>query len=101
MIRKILLSVFLLPVLTACFTMSRMTSSYMNQIELGMSKGQVTQILGAEYTVAEKRIENGVEVEVLSYRNFHQNDEFYLFLFIDNKLEKWHREFLPKYEIKE
>ncbi|MDL2247112.1 hypothetical protein LJC05_00070 [Bacteroides sp. OttesenSCG-928-J23] len=78
-----------------------MTSSKMNKLELGMSKKQVTLILGQNYTVAEKRLENNLEVEVLSYRNFPNDDEFYLFLFKDGKLEKWHRELLPKYEAKE
>jgi hypothetical protein len=71
----------------------------MNKLELGMSKKQVTNILGTGYTIAEKRIENGIEVEVLSYQDFHKKNEFYLFLFANNKLEKWYRELLPKYEI--
>ncbi|MDU1892149.1 MAG: hypothetical protein E6767_15805 [Dysgonomonas sp.] len=94
-IKKMLFS-FMILLMTACSTVSVMTSSKMNKLELGMSKEQVTSILGKEYTIAEKRIENGVKVEVLSYRNYPQNEEeFYLFLFKDNKLEKWYRELLP------
>jgi hypothetical protein len=35
-----------------------------------MSKQQVTEILGSNYTIAEKKIENGVLVEVLSTETF-------------------------------
>lgn len=70
----------------------------MNKLELGMSKKQVTEILGTGYTIAEKRIENTIEVEIISYRDFYHDDEFYMFLFTNDKLEKWYRELLPKYE---
>lgn len=76
-----------------------MTSVKMNQLELGMSKEQVTQILGNEYTIAEKRLQDSNEIEVLSYRDSYNNDEFYLFLFKNQKLEKWYRELLPKDKI--
>ena len=72
-----------------------MTSAKMNKLELGMSKEQVTQILGNDYTIAEKRVQDSNEIEVLSYRDFYNKDEFYLFLFKDQKLEKWYRELLP------
>ena len=65
-----------------------------------MSKEQVTNILGSVYTIAEKRMELGKEVEVISYRDYYKNDEFYMFVFKDNKLEKWYRELLPKESIK-
>ena len=70
----------------------------MDQLALGMSKNEVTNILGTGYTIAEKRMENGVEIEVLSYRDFYEDDEFYMFLFEDNQLKKWYRELLPNYE---
>ena len=76
-----------------------MTSAKMNKLELGMSKEQVTQILGNDYTIAEKRVQDSNEIEVLSYRDFYNKDEFYLFLFKDQKLEKWYRELLPKDKI--
>ena len=52
------LSVFVIVLLTSCVAYSavHMTSSSMNKIELGMSKEQLTQILGSTYTIAEKRI---------------------------------------------
>ena len=84
-------------ILPACVSV-RMTSSKMDQLELGMTKKQVTSILGNTYTIAEKRIENGNQIEILSYRDFYKDDEFYMFLFTNDKLEKWHRELLPKYE---
>jgi len=71
----------------------------MNQLELGMSKDQVTQILGIGYTIAEKRVQDSNEIEVLSYRDFYKDDELYLFLFKNQKLEKWYRELLPRESI--
>ncbi len=70
----------------------------MDQLALGMSKNEVTNILGTGYTIAEKRMEDGVEIEVLSYRDFYEDDEFYMFLFEGNQLKKWYRELLPNYE---
>ena len=73
----------------------------MNQLELGMSKEEVTKILGNEYTIAEKRMEAGNQVEILSYRNFPETDEFYQFVFVNNSLDNWYRELMPRYEIRE
>ena len=84
---------------TACSSVVNMTSEKMNKLELGMSKQQVTEILGRNYTIAEKKIENGVQVEVLSYRDFYKDDEFYMFIFKNNTLEKWHRELALKQEV--
>ena len=70
----------------------------MNKLELGMSKEQVTGILGGTYIIAEKRIENGNQIEVLSYRSAYRDSELYLFLFANNKLEKWHRELAPEHK---
>lgn len=85
--------------LTSCSSVANMTGSKMNELELGMTKEQVISILGKGYTVSEKRIEDGTQIEVLSYRDFYKDDEFYLFQFKNEKLEKWHRELLPKYEV--
>lgn len=68
----------------------------MNMLELGMSKVQLAKILGSGYTIAEKRIENDKQIEVLSYRNAYFTDEFYMFVFKNEKLEKWYRELSPK-----
>ena len=84
---------------TACSSVVNMTSEKMNKLELGMSKQQVTEILGRNYTIAEKKIENGVQVEVLSYRDFYKDDEFYMFTFKNNTLERWHRELALKQEV--
>ena len=95
---KWVLCFFIITILTGCGSMVRITGSKMNELELGMSKKQVTDILGKEYTIAEKRKEGNNTVEVLSYRDFYNDDEFYMFLFVDDELEKWYRELLPKYE---
>lgn len=93
-----ILFVFLILVLDSCasFQVVNMTSSNMNQLELGMSKEEVTQILGRDYTIAEKRLEDNNEIEVLSYKNFYESNEYYLFVFKNHKLEKWYRELLLK-----
>lgn len=79
-------------VLTSCMSLTNLTSSAMNKLELGMSKIQVEQILGKEYTIAEKRIENGIQIELLSYRSFYNINEYYMFLFKDDRLEEWYRD---------
>lgn len=95
-------SAFVVLILSSCanFQVAIMSSDKMNKLDLGMSKEQVTTILGNDYTIAEKRMELGKKVEVLSYRDYYKNDEFYLFVFKDNKLEKWYRELLPKEKVK-
>lgn len=82
--------------LSACSSLSvmSMTSQKMEKLELGMPKEEVTRILGDAYTIAEKRIEDGKPIEVLSYRDI-KGDEFYMFVFINNKLEEWYREIVP------
>lgn len=99
--RMYILSVFLLVVLHSCASLrvANMTSAKMDSLELGMTKAQVTQILGSDYTIAEKRFENNTDIEVLSYRDHYENDEFYLFVFKNKQLEKWYRELLPKERI--
>ena len=93
-----ILAAFIIVMLSSCASLSvaHMTSTNMNKLELGMSKEQITQILGNDYTIAEKRIEDDKKIEVLSYREFQNNDEFYMFLFKNDKLEKWYREFKEK-----
>lgn len=61
-----------------------------------MTKEQVTSILGKGYRVAEKRVEDNDQIEILSYRDFYLEDEFYMFRFVNGKLEKWYRELLPR-----
>jgi hypothetical protein len=98
---KIIISAFLL-LLSSCasFSVAFMTSSNMNHLELGMSKKQVTDILGSVYTIAEKRIEDNNKIEVLSYRDYYKNDEFYMFVLKNDKLEKWYRILQPKETMK-
>jgi len=96
-----ILSAFVILMLSSCasLTVAHMTSTKMNKLELGMSKEQVTQILGHDYTIAEKRIEDDKKIEVLSYRELYDNEEFYMFLFKNDKLEKWYREFKEKTKV--
>lgn len=88
----LILTAFVL-MLSACVSLSgtHMTSQEMNKLELGMSKENVTSILGAGYTIAEKRIEDNNKIEVLSYRDVYRSDEFYMFVFKNDKLEKWYQ----------
>jgi len=93
-----ILSVLLMFLLASCISMSSiayMTSAKMNKLELGMSKEQVTQVLGTDYKIAEKRLEDDIEIEVLSYRDRVANDEVYFFVFKNKKLEKWYQEIIP------
>lgn len=73
----------------------------MEKLELGMSKQQLTAILGRTYTIAEKRMEEGNLIEVLSYRNYPNDRELYLFVFANNELQEWYREIVPVYEVRE
>lgn len=73
----------------------------MNQLQLGMTKVAVTEILGKNYTIPEKRMEGDNEVEVLSYRNYPYTDEFYQFVFVNGSLDEWYRDLIPSYEISE
>ncbi|MDD4513960.1 hypothetical protein [Massilibacteroides sp.] len=94
--KTILSLVLVLLSLFSCSSLSvmYMTSGKMEKLELGMSKKEVTHILGNAYTIAEKRIEEGRQVEVLSYRDI-KGDEFYMFVLVNNKLEEWYREIIP------
>ncbi|WP_312792969.1 hypothetical protein [Sphingobacterium sp.] len=76
---------------------ARLRSSNMDKLELGMSREQLSDVLGSSYTIAEKYTEDEDKIEVISYRNFPYEEEFYLFKFRNGKLEKWYRELQPKY----
>jgi hypothetical protein len=93
-----ILSAFVILMLSSCATLTQgyMTTDKLKKLELGMSKEQVTQILGNGYTIAEKRMEDDKKIEVLSYINFYNTDENYMFVFKNDKLEKWYRELLPR-----
>ncbi len=96
--KKSIFDLFIVLMLSACGSVVEMTSSKMNRLELGMSKEEVTHILGNGYTIAEKRIEAGKQMEILSYRDFYKDEEFYMFVFEDNRLKEWYRDLLPKVE---
>ena len=94
---------FLVIVFSACSPMvlSRLNSNTMSQLHLGMTKQALTEILGKNYTISEKRMEGEKEVEVLSYRNYPYTDEFYQFIFVDGDLNEWYRDLIPSYEVTE
>ncbi|MFN3997071.1 hypothetical protein [Algoriphagus sp.] len=101
--KQILLAVILGTILYSCSpaVFSHMNGNKMDKLELGMSKQQLTAVLGRGYTIAEKRIEEGNLIEVLSYRNYPQEREIYLFVFANNSLQEWYREIVPVYEVRE
>ena len=76
-----------------------MRSYDMERVELGMTKSELTGILGTAYTIAEKRIEAQDTIEVLSYRNFPHEEELYLFTFKNSQLMEWNREIQPEYKV--
>lgn len=86
--------------LSACSgtRIATMRKSKMEQLELGMSKTKVVNILGSSYSISQKEVNANDTIEVISYRNAPFEDEFYLFRFKNSKLEKWHREFQPIYK---
>lgn len=96
--RIYILAILFMFLLYSCSSLqvATMTSAKMNKLELGMAKEQVVAILGNGYTIAEKRLEGRDEIEVLSYRDYFNDDEFYMFIFRNQKLEKWYRELQPK-----
>lgn len=73
----------------------------MNRLELGMSKEELVSHLGRNFTIAEKRMEGGKLIEVLSYRNYPHESELYKFIFINGRLEEWYQELIPVYRIEE
>jgi hypothetical protein len=101
--KQILLAVFLGIIFSSCSPVifSRINGNKMDKLELGMSKQQLTAILGRSYTIAEKRMEEGNLIEVLSYRNYPNDRELYLFVFANNELQEWYRELVPVYEVRE
>jgi hypothetical protein len=98
---KLILATFLLVLIfSACSPMllSKLNSKTMSQIQLGMTKQELSEILGNKYTISEKRMESNSEVEVLSYRNYPYTDEFYQFVFINGNLKEWYKEVIPSCE---
>lgn len=73
----------------------------MNKLELGISKEELIGHLGRNFTIAEKRIEDGQQIEVISYRNYPYESELYKFVFINGRLEEWYQELVPTYRVEE
>ncbi len=102
-IRLIILLFIVSTLFTSCISLASLIESpgeKMNKLELGMSKQQVIAILDSYYTIAEKRQDNDITTEVLSYR-FNYTDEIYLFIFENNKLVEWYRELVPQYQLRQ
>ncbi|WP_417887423.1 hypothetical protein [Zunongwangia sp.] len=99
MIKKVLLLAIAFS-LISCSAFLDLDTSNMNKLQLGMTKEEVIEILGKDYAIAEKRKENGNEIEILSYQEYFKDNKYYLFKFNNGKLENWHREIIPEYEIK-
>lgn len=99
--RSLAISVFSLLTLSACSSLFRLTSANMDKLELGMSKEQIVNIIGTGYTIAEKRMENGNQIEVLAYKDYAGAKEIYMFVLKNNRLEEWYMKLLPQYEVKE
>lgn len=101
--KKVLTAVLLTVLLASCSVQmfSRLNGKHMSMLELGMSKKELIEILGRDFTIPEKRIENGNTIEVISYRDYPRIDEIYFFVFVNDQLEEWYREVVPVYEIRE
>ncbi len=94
-------SLFLVGFLSSCVStnLAYMKNQNMNKLSLGMNIEQVSDLLGKNYVISKKEIVNQDTLEIISYRGFPNDDEVYLFTFKNNKLEKWEREFIPKYRV--
>ncbi len=79
---------------------SAIKTKKLERLQLGMKKTEVIHILGNDYKISEKRMEDDKLIEVISYLNFPFTNEHYLFRFYDGSLTEWHREFVPEYELK-
>ena len=86
-------------ILTSCsgYNIAYIKSGDLQKVSLEMTKEQVTKILGKKYLISKKEIQEQDTIEVISYRNFPYEEELMLFYFKNNKLEKWDREFIPKF----
>ena len=104
---KIFLSfAFIALILSSCATQlaawNTFSSANMGRLELGMSRQEVTEIMGRGHTIVERRMEYGNDIEVWSFTNHsvsrQEEREFYLFRFVNGRLEGWSREFFPRTE---
>ena len=57
--------------------------------------------MGRNFTIAEKRMEAGQLIEILSYPNYPYELELYKFVFINGHLEDWHQELVSVYRVEE
>lgn len=94
---------FISCILTSCASnnLAYMKNLNMNRLSLGMNIDQVSNQLGKNYVISKKEIINQDTLEIISYRGYPNDDEVYLFTFKNEKLEKWEREFIPKYRVVE
>lgn len=88
--------------LTACVSnyIAWNTNSNIKKIALGMSKEQVTKILGRDYLAASSsRDERGNQVDIIAYKSAAYEE--YRLRFVNNLLTEWNREFTNKYIVKD
>lgn len=101
--KQLFLALFFVLMLASCspHMFNLVNSKNMNQLELGMSRQQLIEIMGKYYSISEKKMENANEIEVISYRNYPYEDEFYQFVFVNDHLEEWYREIVPSYQVQD
>lgn len=101
--RRIFIFLFMALLVSSCSysIFPGFNSHNMNRLELGISKDEVIRQLGKNFTIAEKRMEGGKLIEVVSYRNYPHESELYKFVFINGRLEEWYQELVPVYRIEE
>lgn len=80
--------------MTSCGAIGFMSAEKMEKLKLGMSRQEVTSILGSSYSVAENYKEGDHEIKVLAYQF---KEQIYFFIFKDDKLQEWHRKIDPFY----
>ncbi|MFR9166771.1 MAG: hypothetical protein ACLVKO_11340 [Dysgonomonas sp.] len=82
--KKILFTLFVIVTLSAC---GSAYNTQLKQIELGMTKEQVTTLMGDKYTEAGR---GSMGDETIEYKDRYKNHWF--FEFTDNQLVKWYKE---------
>lgn len=81
--------------LILCFVACASYRTKIRNIELGMTKEQVVQIMGKSYENTGEKLVGEDVVKTISYKDEVRNKRFLLY-FKDNRLIEWFVEELPK-----
>lgn len=91
MIRNLCCTILLILAFTSCGSSSLMQKS--KAIELGMSRKEVTDIMGNGYKILAARVTPEGNLETIRYNPILEYS--YVFSFLDNRLVEWFQEIPP------